>query len=51
MIFLEKKESGTVCWKENGMKKEIVEFLCDLAAGISIFVMLFFLYILMAALG
>lgn len=33
------------------MKKAVIEFLQDLAAGASIFLFLFFLYILMSALG
>jgi len=33
------------------MKKKIIEVLCEIAAGVSIVVMLFSLYIIMAALG
>lgn len=33
------------------MKKEVAEFLQNLAAGLSLYIFLFFLYILMAAVG
>ncbi len=37
--------------KGHGMKEKVIGFLQDLVAGLSIFVFLFFLYILMTALG